>query len=129
MGPRGATGRGAGVCSRAAFFFWWPRCGLGALSTSLPCGVLELAEAYPGPDPCAVADAGTTTGALGSALLELKDEINSMTWGESPSKLVKCSAASFLESVDAYSSTCWSSESGSGSSLDSCESDIFGSCQ
>jgi hypothetical protein len=107
------------VCS-GAFFFFWPRCGLGTPSISLPCGVLELAEAYPDPVPCAGADAF----ALGSARRELKDEMNSMTCGESPSRLVKCSAASFLESVDAYSSTCWSSESGSGSSLDSCESDI-----
>jgi hypothetical protein len=106
------------VCS-GAFFFFWPRCGLGTPSISLPCGVL-LAEALPDVVPGVLADAF----AFGSARRELKDEINSMTCGESPSKLVKCSAASSFERVDPYSSTCWSSESGSGSSLDSCESDI-----
>lgn len=63
--------------------------------------------------------------AFGSDLRELKEEMNSITCGESPSMLLKCSAASFLERVEAYSNTCCSSESGSGRSLESCDNDIL----
>jgi hypothetical protein len=75
--------------------------------------------------PCGVPLADAEALAFGSARRALNEEMNSMTCGESPSRFVKCSAASFLERVEPYSSTCWSSDSGSGSSLDSWAMDML----
>lgn len=64
-------------------------------------------------------------GAFGSLRRALNVEMNSMTWGESPSMLEKCSAASCLERVAAYSRTCCRPSSGIGSSWKSCSFDIL----
>ena len=87
-----ATGRGGGVWMAVLFFFLWSlfrgRC-FWTASISEPWA--ELAAGGGG---------GDGDGA-GSARRALKVDMNSTTWGESPSRFVKCSAASALESVDA----------------------------
>ncbi len=108
----------------AGFFFLGPRWCLGT-----PPSPAEL-WALPGAGDGALADDVAAAGfgcglALGSARRELKVEMNSMTWGESPSMLLKCSAASSLDSVAAYSSTCCSPSSGSGRSWKSCSLDMM----
>jgi hypothetical protein len=50
---------------------------------------------------------------------ELKEDMNSIDAGDSPRRLLKCSAASCGGRVDAYARTCFRSSSGNGSSLES----------
>lgn len=78
------TCRGAGVWS-GGFFFFGPRRFLGTASISELC-----------PELGAVAEE-----VEGSARRALKEEMKSITWDESPRRLLKCSAASALERVDA----------------------------
>ena len=75
--------RGAGVW-RGAFFFGALRVDLGTPEDSFACEVdcdFEFED--------------------GSCRRELNEEMNSIDWGDSPSRLLKCSAASSLERLAA----------------------------
>jgi hypothetical protein len=114
-----ATCRGGGAW-RGAFFFLGPWRAFGTESASEFWPELVAVAVAAALAVFDVADLG-----VGSARRALNVEMNSTTCGESPSMFVKCSAASALESVAAYSSTCWSPSSGSGSSWKSWSLDIF----
>ena len=62
-------------------------------------GALRCVFGTPASEEFTVWGAGVGFAGVGACLRELKEDINSIDWGDSPRRLVKCDTASCFERV------------------------------